>query len=93
MVINQKYRIIFLPDLEIGFVLTADVKIQISHGGPNVINVRSKNQSKLVQIGLVPVVTQTFLGGKTVINAKFQDLLIIQVLKSKHQNLYFREKF
>ena len=93
MVINQKYRIISLPDLVTGFVLTANVKIQISLGGPNVINVRSKNQSKLVQIRLVPVVTQTFLGGKTVINAKFQDLLIIQVLKSKHQILYFRENF
>ena len=93
MVINQKYRIISLPDLVTGFVLTANVKIQISLGGPNVTNVRSKNQSKLVQIGLVPVVTQTFLGGKTVINAKFQDLLIIQVVKSKHQILYFRENF
>ena len=93
MGINQKYKIISLPDLETGFVLTANVKIQIFLGGPNVINVRSKNQSKLVQIGLVPVVTQTFHGGKTVINAKFQDLLIIQVLKSKHQNLYFRENF
>ena len=90
MVINQKYRIISLPDLVTGFVLTANVKIQIFLGGPNVINVRSKNQSKPVQIGLAPVVIQTFLGGKIVINAKFQDLLIIKVTKSNHQILHFR---